>query len=161
LEAAHANSSRDPISKNPSQKRAGRVAQGVGPEFKPQYCKKKKTITFSPKESTSQFSLSCLNCQHHHSYVVEPLLSKVKGHLNTNSVAVDSQSHNRDSYKVTEGWVTYTVWLHWTAGGVHRAGNQLVPVELTAMCGRLCEFQFLLQKYCTWTKSTHGTTNPI
>jgi hypothetical protein len=25
--------------KNPSQKRAGGVAQGVGPEFKPQYCK--------------------------------------------------------------------------------------------------------------------------
>jgi hypothetical protein len=32
----------DPISKNPSHKRADRVAQGVGPEFKPQYCKKKK-----------------------------------------------------------------------------------------------------------------------
>jgi hypothetical protein len=29
--------------KSPSQKRAGRVAQGVGPEFKPQYRKKKKT----------------------------------------------------------------------------------------------------------------------
>jgi hypothetical protein len=28
--------------KNPSQKRAGGMAQGVGPEFKPQYCKKKK-----------------------------------------------------------------------------------------------------------------------
>jgi hypothetical protein len=28
--------------KNPSQKRAGGVAQGIGPEFKPQYCKKKK-----------------------------------------------------------------------------------------------------------------------
>jgi hypothetical protein len=28
--------------KNPSQKRAGGVAQGLGPEFKPQYCKKKK-----------------------------------------------------------------------------------------------------------------------
>jgi hypothetical protein len=28
--------------KNPSQKRAGGVAQGVGPEFKPQYHKKKK-----------------------------------------------------------------------------------------------------------------------
>jgi hypothetical protein len=28
--------------KNPSQKRAGRVAHSVGPEFKPQYCKKKK-----------------------------------------------------------------------------------------------------------------------
>jgi hypothetical protein len=27
--------------KNPSQKRASRVAEGVGPEFKPQYCKKK------------------------------------------------------------------------------------------------------------------------
>jgi hypothetical protein len=32
----------DPISKNPSQKRAGGVAQGKGPEFKPQYCKKKR-----------------------------------------------------------------------------------------------------------------------
>jgi hypothetical protein len=30
---------RDPISKNPSQKRAGGVAQGEGPEFKPQYHK--------------------------------------------------------------------------------------------------------------------------
>jgi hypothetical protein len=28
--------------KNPIQKRAGGVAQGVGPEFKPQHCKKKK-----------------------------------------------------------------------------------------------------------------------
>jgi hypothetical protein len=28
--------------KNPSQKRAGGVAQGEAPEFKPQYCKKKK-----------------------------------------------------------------------------------------------------------------------
>jgi hypothetical protein len=28
--------------KNPSQKRAGGGAQGVGPEFKPQYHKKKK-----------------------------------------------------------------------------------------------------------------------
>jgi hypothetical protein len=28
--------------KYPTQKRAGGVAQGGGPEFKPQYCKKKK-----------------------------------------------------------------------------------------------------------------------
>jgi hypothetical protein len=28
--------------KNPSQKRAGGVTQGIGPEFKPQYYKKKK-----------------------------------------------------------------------------------------------------------------------
>jgi hypothetical protein len=32
---------RDPISKILSQKMAGRVAQGVDPEFKPQYHKKK------------------------------------------------------------------------------------------------------------------------
>jgi hypothetical protein len=28
--------------KNPSQKTVGGVAQGVGPEFKPQYCKKER-----------------------------------------------------------------------------------------------------------------------
>jgi hypothetical protein len=39
---AWANSLRDPISKNPSQKWAGEVAQGVGLEFKPQYLQKKK-----------------------------------------------------------------------------------------------------------------------
>jgi hypothetical protein len=32
-----ANSLSDPSQKNPSQKRAGGVAQGVGPEFKSQY----------------------------------------------------------------------------------------------------------------------------
>jgi hypothetical protein len=42
LKPAQANSSRDPMLKNPSQKRAGGVAQGEGPEFKPQYCQKKK-----------------------------------------------------------------------------------------------------------------------
>jgi hypothetical protein len=38
-----ANSSRDPISKK-HKKRAGGVAQVVGPEVKPQYCKKKKNL---------------------------------------------------------------------------------------------------------------------
>jgi hypothetical protein len=38
---AWANSSRDPILKNPSQKRASGVAQGV-PEFKPQYRRKRE-----------------------------------------------------------------------------------------------------------------------
>jgi hypothetical protein len=43
LKPAWANSSSETLPpKNPSQKRAGRVAQGVSPEFKPQYCKKKK-----------------------------------------------------------------------------------------------------------------------
>jgi hypothetical protein len=36
---------RDPVLKNPSQKRAGGVAQGEGPEFKPQYCKTKQNKT--------------------------------------------------------------------------------------------------------------------
>jgi hypothetical protein len=36
FKASPANSSPDSILKNPSEKRAGRV----GPEFKPQYCKK-------------------------------------------------------------------------------------------------------------------------
>jgi hypothetical protein len=41
LKTAQANSSKDPISKkNPSQKRSGGLTQGVGPEFKPQYCQK-------------------------------------------------------------------------------------------------------------------------
>jgi hypothetical protein len=35
---------RDPLSKNPSQKRADGVVQGVGPEFKPQHHKKKKEV---------------------------------------------------------------------------------------------------------------------
>jgi hypothetical protein len=35
----------DPILKKPNtKKRAGGVAQGIGPEFKPQYCKKKILI---------------------------------------------------------------------------------------------------------------------
>jgi hypothetical protein len=41
---AWANSSKRPyLEKKPSQKRAGGLAQGVGPEFKPQYCQKKKS----------------------------------------------------------------------------------------------------------------------
>jgi hypothetical protein len=39
-----ANSSRDSTGKKLSQKRAGGLAQGAGPEFKPQYCKKKIVI---------------------------------------------------------------------------------------------------------------------
>jgi hypothetical protein len=38
LKTAPANSLRDPISKKPFKKRAGGVARGVSPEFKPQYC---------------------------------------------------------------------------------------------------------------------------
>jgi hypothetical protein len=43
LKPALGNSLKDPTSKNPSQKKClGGLSQGVGPEFKPQYWKKKK-----------------------------------------------------------------------------------------------------------------------
>jgi hypothetical protein len=51
LKPAWTNSSRDPILKIPNTKRAGAVAQDIGPEFKPQYCKKKKKGHTSPKRS--------------------------------------------------------------------------------------------------------------
>jgi hypothetical protein len=51
---AWANSSQDPISKNPSQKRGGGVAQGVVPEFKPQYHAKKKKGKEGRKEGRKE-----------------------------------------------------------------------------------------------------------
>jgi hypothetical protein len=42
LKPAQANNLRDPISEIPNTKKDGGVAHGVGPEFKLQYCKKKK-----------------------------------------------------------------------------------------------------------------------
>jgi hypothetical protein len=42
LKPPQTNSSQDPIWKILNTKRAGGVAQGVGPEFKPQYWKRKK-----------------------------------------------------------------------------------------------------------------------
>jgi hypothetical protein len=42
LKPTQENSLRDLISKIPITKRAGRVTQGEGLKFKPQYCKKKK-----------------------------------------------------------------------------------------------------------------------
>jgi hypothetical protein len=42
LKSAQANSSPDPFSKIPNTKRTGGVAQGEGPEVKPQFKKKKK-----------------------------------------------------------------------------------------------------------------------
>jgi hypothetical protein len=39
---------------NPSQQRAGGVVQGIGPEFKPQYCKKKEKRKNNFSSSLSQ-----------------------------------------------------------------------------------------------------------
>jgi hypothetical protein len=41
LKPTWANGPQDPILKTPSRKRAGGVAQVVGPKFKPQYAKNK------------------------------------------------------------------------------------------------------------------------
>jgi hypothetical protein len=38
--------------------RAGGVAQGVGPEFKPQYCKKKKSVTKQSVQLSSSILMS-------------------------------------------------------------------------------------------------------
>jgi hypothetical protein len=46
-----ANSLWDPILRIPNTKRAGGVAQGVGPGFKPLYCKKKKKERKKRKKS--------------------------------------------------------------------------------------------------------------
>jgi hypothetical protein len=52
---AWANSSTRPyLEKNPSQKWAGGVAQGVGPEFKPQYLKKYIYISYINRISQSE-----------------------------------------------------------------------------------------------------------
>jgi hypothetical protein len=57
LKPVQANSLQDSISKKPFAKRAGGVAQGVGPEFKPQYHKKKKK---KKNQTLPEASGSCL-----------------------------------------------------------------------------------------------------
>jgi hypothetical protein len=58
---AQANRSRDPISKkNPSQKRAGGVAQGEGLQFKPQY-QEIIIIIILVKDTVYPLTLSQLN----------------------------------------------------------------------------------------------------
>jgi hypothetical protein len=54
---AWANNSPDPILINLT-KSTGGVVQGVGPEFKPQYCKKKNVILESEKIISSVFSFT-------------------------------------------------------------------------------------------------------
>jgi hypothetical protein len=73
LKPAWANSSQDPISKNLSQKKVGGVAQGEGPDFKPQYQKKqtnkqKKTLRelnlqkciLQTKDSIVLWNITCM-----------------------------------------------------------------------------------------------------
>jgi hypothetical protein len=58
---------RDPISIKPTQKRAGGVAQGVDPEFKPQYHKKKK----KEKETALQ-AVNSKNADTHTISILDP-----------------------------------------------------------------------------------------
>jgi hypothetical protein len=59
FEASPGNSLQNPILKNPSQKRTGGVVQGVGPEFKPQQCKKKKKKKKQVKTVLENVHFSC------------------------------------------------------------------------------------------------------
>jgi hypothetical protein len=64
---ARANSSQEPILKQPSLKRAGGVAQGVGLEFKPQYCKEREKSRLKFKLANLVFWLTdfpaCISCK--------------------------------------------------------------------------------------------------
>jgi hypothetical protein len=57
LKPAWASSLQDPILKNTShtKKGAGGLAQGVGPEFKHQYCKKPQTNQKTKKSQTFSY----------------------------------------------------------------------------------------------------------
>jgi hypothetical protein len=64
LKPAWANSSRDPYLKKKKKKKitkkeAGGMFQGVGPEFKPQYCKKKKKRKENLCEKSNWLISSC------------------------------------------------------------------------------------------------------
>jgi uncharacterized protein YjeT (DUF2065 family) len=66
LKPAWANSAWDPILKKPITKMAGGVAEGVGPELKPQYWKKKKSqwlhIVLRTKHNLRNIQLFLLIC---------------------------------------------------------------------------------------------------
>jgi hypothetical protein len=56
------------LEKNPPQKRAGGVSQGVGPEFKPQYWGKKKDIAIPAARisilDNQDLNFNCRNSVH-------------------------------------------------------------------------------------------------
>jgi hypothetical protein len=54
------NNKRKMKKKNPSPKRAGRVSQGVGPEFKNKYCQKQMNYRINNWESGDNSKL-CFN----------------------------------------------------------------------------------------------------
>jgi hypothetical protein len=69
LKPVRANSLREPLLENLHKKRAGGVAQGVGPEVKPQYRKKKKKrrkpkydSNLEIKENTRKNTLTYILC---------------------------------------------------------------------------------------------------
>jgi hypothetical protein len=64
--------------KHPSQKRTGEVVQGVGPEFKPQYCKKKKKKKSLPHVVAYAFRLRQENLEFKASLIyIEPISNKI------------------------------------------------------------------------------------
>jgi hypothetical protein len=52
-----------PYLENTNTKRAGGVAQGVGPEFKPWYCKNKQKNLSLAIQRTNKILISCISKQ--------------------------------------------------------------------------------------------------
>ena len=59
---------------------------------------------FHLKEDLDGFSLADLNCQHHSSWALGPLLSKIRVTSTQALWYCDSPSDNLDSYQVANGW---------------------------------------------------------
>jgi hypothetical protein len=57
LKPAQENSLQDPIIKK--KKKADEVVQGIGPEFKPQYCKRKKRASDLPGRLAETQRVAC------------------------------------------------------------------------------------------------------
>ena len=69
----------------------------------PNVCFSYTYIPFHLKEVLYGFSLACLNCQHHCSCTLGPLLSKIRVIRTQALWYLDSRSGNPDSYQVTNG----------------------------------------------------------
>lgn len=67
------------------------------------------------------------NCQHHHSWALGPLLSKIRVAWTPALQYFSSWSDNQEGSKVTNGQVALTVWIHWINGGcVSWVGPQML-----------------------------------
>jgi hypothetical protein len=108
---AWANSLQDPISKIPIVKRTGGVAQGEGPELKPQYHKKKKSTSKKKPKGRSDHKCMCANNITYKLYltvfriaVIHCFRNLLYSHLGRIHQAMVT-SLNEDNESVTVEWI--------------------------------------------------------